>query len=78
MTDKGLEIFLMLLFGMGGTTILIVAWVQPMPVFERILATFIGSIGLFGGLVRLLLLRSKANIYAGNIPAKVDTENVSN
>ena len=49
MTDKALEKFLMLLFGMGGITILILAWVQPMPVSQRILATFLGSIGLFFG-----------------------------
>jgi len=36
MRDKGLGIFLMVLFGMGGITILILAWVQPMPVAERI------------------------------------------
>lgn len=58
MEDKGLNIFLMLLFGMGGIVILIIAWIRPMPVPERILATAVGSIGLLGVLIRAQLLRS--------------------
>ena len=69
MIDKGLEIFLMLLFGPAGITIVILAWAQPMPVAERILTTSVGSIGLFGVLIRLLLFRSTANMDAGKVPA---------
>ena len=56
MRDKGLGIFLMVLFGMGGITILILAWAWPMPLPERILATSVGSIGLVWVLTRALLL----------------------
>ena len=65
MVDKAPDIFLMLLFGMGGIIILILAWVQPMAVSERILTTFVGSVGPFGVLIRLLLLRSKASMDTG-------------
>ncbi len=57
--DKGLEIFLMLLFGVGGAAFLVLAWGQAMPVPERILATSLGLAGLFWVLIRLLFLKSK-------------------
>ena len=58
MGDKSLGIFLMVLFGMGGITILIIAWVQPMSLPERIVTTSIGSIGPFWVLGRTISLRS--------------------
>jgi len=57
MRDKALDILLMVLFGMGGIAVLTLAWARPMPVSERILATFVGSIGLLWVLIRVLLLR---------------------
>jgi len=69
MRDKSLGIFLVVLFGISGITVLMLAWVQPMPASERILATLIGSSGLFVALVRALLLKS---LHAG-----ADTEQVS-
>jgi len=62
MRDKSLGIFLVVLFGISGITVLMLAWVQPMPASERILATLIGSSGLFVALVRALLLKS---LHAG-------------
>jgi len=58
MGDKSLSIFLMVLFGISGIAILMLAWLWQMPVSERILATLIGSTGLFVALSRGLLLRS--------------------
>ena len=58
MNDKSLGIFLMVLFGIGGITILIVAWAQPMPALERVLTTSIGLIGPFWVLSRAPSLRS--------------------
>ncbi len=58
MMDKGLDKLLMGFFGTGGITILILAWAQPMPLPERILATAVGAMGLLGVLIRVLLLRS--------------------
>ena len=45
MRDKGLDIFLMVLLGIGGITILVLVWAQPMPLPERILTISMGSIG---------------------------------
>ena len=56
MRDKGLDIFLMVLFGVGGIAILVLAWTRPMPVPERILTTSVGAIGFFGVLARALFL----------------------
>ncbi len=55
MNDKSLHILLMALFGVGGMTILIFAWVQPMSAAERVLTTFIGSFGLLWVVVRVLI-----------------------
>jgi len=57
MTDRSLDIFLMVLFGLGGLVLLTLAWVQPMPVSERILTTIIGSIGLVWVFFRALSLK---------------------
>lgn len=58
MKDKSLGIFLMAVFGILGTAILLLAWLWPMPASERIMAAFIGSTGLLMALTRALLLRS--------------------
>ena len=58
MVDKSLDIFLMIIFGIGGITILILACAQPMSMLERALTVSIGSIGLFWVLVRLASFRS--------------------
>jgi hypothetical protein len=63
--DKTLDIFLMVLFGIGGIAILILAWTRPMSLAERILTTSIGSIGISWALVRaviLLLMRAKISV----------------
>ena len=57
MRDKSLDIFLMVLFGIGGITILVLAWLQPMPLTDRILTTFVGSIGLVWVSIRALLFK---------------------
>ena len=69
MRDKSLGMFLVVLFGISGITVLMLAWVQPMAASERILATLIGSSGLFVALVRALLLKS--------LRAGADAEQVS-
>ena len=58
MRDKPLGIFLMVLFGISGTAILMLTWVWPMLVSERILATFIGLVGLLVVFIQALMLKS--------------------
>ena len=59
MGDRGLTIFLYVLFITGGITILILTWVQPMSIVERTITTIIGSILLVSGLLKILHLRVK-------------------
>ena len=59
MRDRGLAIFLKALFGVGGISILILTWVQPMSVLERTVATTIGLISLLPVLIGILYLRVK-------------------
>ncbi len=75
MSDKSLDIFLMVLFGMGGITLLILAWAQPMPLMERILIISAGLIGIFWVLIRLLGLRSlPAKTGMDKIPPEVEVK----
>ena len=71
--DKSLDIFLMVLFGMGGIAILTLAWVQPTPLPEKILTTFVGLMGLFWVLFRALsLISMRAKVNIGKDIAKVE------
>ncbi len=72
MIDKTLDIFLIVLFGAGGMAILIMAWIQPMSLSERILSTSIGAIGLVWVLLRALQFRS---LHASD-DAETDTVNI--
>jgi hypothetical protein len=56
--DKGLQIFIVVLFSVLGMAIVVLAWVQPMLVAERIITTFIGLVGISWVLLRVLLMRS--------------------
>ena len=44
MKDRGLDILLIVLFGVGGITILILTWVIPLS--EKIMPIFVGTLGL--------------------------------
>ncbi len=59
MIDKSLDKFLMVFFGISGIAILMLVWLRPTPESERIVATFIGSVGLFVGLFRATALQLK-------------------
>ncbi len=66
MEDKGLEKMLMVIFGMGGIALLIVALVRPMLPSEVMMITSIGSISLLGVVIRsLFFFRAKAGVKNG-------------
>ena len=56
--DKSLSIFLMALFGISGTAILMLTWVWSTLASERILATFIGLVGFLVAVIQALMLKS--------------------
>ena len=75
MRDKSLGILLMVLFGISGITVLVLAWLWPMPGTERILTTFIGAFGLCVALSRVPLLKSaKPRADAEQVIIKVEAE----
>ena len=76
--DGAFSIFLIVFFGMAGTAVLVLAWAQPMPVSERVLSTFAGSIGLLVALVRMVMLKSvQTRNNAALVPVEVSIEDRS-
>ena len=64
MGDKSLSIFLMMIFGISGIAVLMLAWLWSTLVMERIAAIFAGATGLFIALTRIPVLKqlsAKAN-----------------
>ena len=56
--DKGLSIFLAVLFGLSGIVILALTWLRPMGGVERVLSTGIGAGGAFLSLARVRQVRA--------------------
>ncbi len=57
MKDKSLGIFLMVLFGISGMAVLLLAWRWPTLESERTMAIFVGSAGLLVALIQMLTLK---------------------
>ena len=75
MIDKSLNIFLMALLATGGIVILVMTWIMPIPLSERIVPSFIGAIGLIVVLIWTLVLRSKsAKGQIASLPDKTDAK----
>lgn len=70
MRDKSLSIFLMVVFGISGGAVLILTWLQPMPGAERIMSTFIGSVGLGVAFSRAVLIKS----FGTNVMVEAEVE----
>ena len=78
MKDKSLGIFLMVLFGISGMAVLMLAWLWPVLASERIMATLAGSAGLFVALTQVPALKhSPIRIDNEHVPANVETEDRS-
>ena len=73
MRDKSLEILLMVLFGISGITVLMLAWLWPALASDRIMATLAGLTGLFVALTRALMLK-RLPVTKDNAPAMIKVE----
>jgi len=60
MRDKSPDKFLLVLFVIGGIAIMILTWVQPMSLVEKVFATLVAVTALGGMLVRAMLPRPVA------------------
>jgi hypothetical protein len=75
MRDKSLNIWLIVLFGLSGMAILLLAWLLPTLQSERITATLVGSAGLLLASARALILkRSLVRTDDQTVPVKVAAE----
>jgi hypothetical protein len=73
MMDKSLNIFFITLLAVGGIVILVVTWLEPMPLSQRVASTFVGAAGIIGMLIWSLVLRSKSiKAHVTSIPDKTD------
>ena len=75
MRDRSLSIWLALLFGIPGMAVLMLAWLWPALVADKIAASFVGSIGLSVALIQALMLkRSLRRTANGKTQVKVESE----
>ncbi|MFC2063138.1 hypothetical protein ACFLS8_04280 [Chloroflexota bacterium] len=56
MRDRSLGLFLVVLFGAGGITILVLIWAQPVALPGRVFATLVAAAGFIWVLTRLPFL----------------------
>ena len=75
MKDKSLDIFLMMIFGISGAVVLLLAWLRPMAGWDGIFTIAIGLSGLASAFFVALRLRwhqaqvKQAGIKTGGITA---------
>jgi hypothetical protein len=75
MIDKSLNVFFIMLLAAGGIVILVVTWIQPMPISERIVPSFFGVMGVILALIWSLISRSKsAKVRVTGIPDKTSVK----
>lgn len=72
MKDKSLDITLMIIFGISGLTVTILAWLWPAMESERILATLVGLTGLLIALFRYIGLRKAGRTENERVPIRVE------
>jgi hypothetical protein len=70
--DKSLGIWLIVLFGIPGMAVLMLAWLWPTLQSERITAIFAGSTGLLVSLIQILTLKRSPVGKAKQVPVKVE------
>ena len=76
--DRSPGIFLTILFGVLGLTVLMLAWLWPATASDRIIAILVGSAGLFWALVRIPSLRhSPGRTDDEQVPVNVKAEEKS-
>jgi len=75
MRDLASNMFLTVFFGLTGMAILILAWIQPMPVSERILSTSAGAVGPLVALIRALMLKfARTGTNATPVPVEAGVQ----
>lgn len=75
MEDKSLNIVLMVLFGIPGVAMLILAWFLPYLSEARALALLSGAFGVFTALISWLRTRSANEHRTQQVPVEIEARN---
>ena len=73
MKDRSMDITLIIVFGISGIAVTLLAWLWPAMESERITATLAGMLGLLIGLVRYIGLRKSIKRENERITVEVET-----
>ena len=73
MLDKSMTLFITMLLVIGGIVILILAWLEPMSVPERIGISIVGIAGIITVFIRFLMTQAReAKVHIAHTPDKTD------
>ena len=72
MKDKSLEISLILIFGISGLAVTILAWFWPAMESDRLMATLAGLTGILIALFRYLSLKRSVKTESERVPVEVE------
>lgn len=76
MLNKSMALFITMLLVVGGIVILILTWLEPMSLSERIATSIIGVAGIMTVFVRFLMMQVRtARIRITSAPGKSDIKN---
>ena len=75
--DKSHRMFFAVLFGVMGITLLVLAWLRPVSIPDRIIAAAVGSVGLFVAVVRLPALRRLTKAESKRRPVNTEVKDKS-
>ena len=72
--EKSRGLFLAVLFGVMGLTLLVLAWLIPVNTSDRIIAAVMGSAGLFGAAIRIPTLKRITKTDSEPVTVKAEAE----
>ena len=72
--EKSRGLFLAVLFGVMGLTLLILAWLIPVNASDRIIAAVMGSAGIFGAAIRIPMLKRMQKTDSEPVTVEAETE----
>ena len=74
--DKSMTSFISILLAIGGVVILILTWLEPLSLSERIATSIIGTAGIMTVFIRFLMMQVKAaRVRIARAPDKSDIKN---
>ncbi|MFH1651807.1 MAG: hypothetical protein ABID87_06900 [Chloroflexota bacterium] len=73
MRDRGLDIMLVFFFGISGMVVLLLAWLRPLPLPDRLFTSAVGAFGLIPSGFRAfrIVLKSGINREKAAVAVKV-------